>query len=261
MEHKHVFAICAYQDSPYLESCIRSLKGQRTKSEIILCTSTPSAYIDKLAGAYDIPVYVRDGASNMRDDWNFAYHMAEGELVTIAHQDDVYHRDYVTELLKAYRRYPDMSMFTSDYVIVKNGKLISHDKMLLVKRLLRLPLRIPALNHRTMMKKLPLMFGNSICCPASTYQKRLLGEPLFLEEYKFALDWANLVALAEREGRFICVERPLLFYRVHDGATTKQCIVNHDRVREEAEMFGRFWPQAVVRLLMKPYQTAYDEYQ
>ena len=31
MKHKHVFAICAYKDSPYLESCIRSLMGQRAK--------------------------------------------------------------------------------------------------------------------------------------------------------------------------------------------------------------------------------------
>ncbi len=261
MRHKHVFAICAYKDSPYLESCIRSLAGQRVKSPVILCTSTPSPYIDRLAGKYGVPVYARDGASNMRDDWNFAYHMADGELVTIAHQDDVYHKDYAAELLRAYRRYPDMTMFTSDYVIVKHDKLITRDKMLLVKRLLRLPLRVPALNDRAWVKKLPLMFGNSICCPASTYQKRLLGEPLFQEDYKFALDWANLLALAERRGRFICAERPLLYYRVHDGATTKQCIVNHDRAREEAEMFRRFWPEAVVKLLMKPYQTAYDEYQ
>ena len=133
--------------------------------------------------------------------------------------------------------------------------------MLLVKRLLRLPLRFPALNDRVWVKKLPLMFGNSICCPASTYQKRLLGETLFQEDYKFALDWANLLALAQRKGRFICVERPLLYYRVHDGATTKQCIVNNDRAGEEEEMFRRFWPEAVVKLLMKPYRTAYDEYQ
>ena len=105
------------------------------------------------------------------------------------------------------------------------------------------------------------MFGNSICCPASTYRKDRLGEPLFLEDYKFALDWANLLALAERDGRFICVERPLLYYRVHDGATTKQGIVNNDRAREEEEMFRRFWPEAVVKLLMIPYRTAYDEYQ
>lgn len=260
MEHTHVFAICAYKDSPYLKSCIRSLLGQRTKSHVILCTSTPSPYIREAAGAYGIPLYVRDGESGIRDDWNFAYHMADGDLVTIAHQDDVYRQDYVTELLKAFRRYPDMTVFTSDYVIIKNGKLVMGNKMLWVKRLLRAPLRVTALSHRTLVKTLPLMFGNSICCPASTYQKKLLGEPLFVSEYKFALDWENLLVLARRGGRFVCVEQPLLFYRVHDGATTKECIENNRRVREEAEMFGRFWPRPVIKLLMKPYRTAYDEY-
>ena len=93
MKHKHVFAICAYKDSPYLESCIRSLMGQRAKSPVILCTSTPSPYINGLAGKYGIPVFVRDGSSIMRVDLIFAYHMADGELVTIAHQDDENHKD------------------------------------------------------------------------------------------------------------------------------------------------------------------------
>lgn len=45
MKYKHVFSICAYKDSPYLERCIRSLKGQTWSSHIIICTSTPSRYI------------------------------------------------------------------------------------------------------------------------------------------------------------------------------------------------------------------------
>ena len=93
MRYKHVFAVCAYKDSPYLEQCIRSLKAQTVPSHIIICTSTPSSYIDRLAWKYGLQVYVRQGESNIKDDWNFAYSMAEGGLVTIAHQDDMYHRD------------------------------------------------------------------------------------------------------------------------------------------------------------------------
>ena len=79
--------------------------------------------------------------------------------------------------------------------------------------------------------------------------------------YRFALDWDNMVRLAREEGRFICCERPLLYYRVHDGAATKACMEDNSRAREEREMFSRFWPEPVVRLLMKGYQSAYDEYQ
>ncbi len=64
-------------------------------------------------------------------------------------------------------------------------------------------------------------------------------------EYSFALDWDNLVRLAEEPGRFICDERPLLYYRVHEGATTKACIRDNRRFAEEREMFCRFWPEPV----------------
>ena len=58
MRYKHVFAVCAYKDSPYLEQCIRSLKAQTVPSHIIICTSTPSSYIDRLAWKYGLQVYV-----------------------------------------------------------------------------------------------------------------------------------------------------------------------------------------------------------
>lgn len=260
MKYKHVFAICAYKDSPYLERCIRSLKAQTAASHIIICTSTPSRYIDELAWNYGIKVFVRHGESSIKEDWNFAYSSADGELVTIAHQDDMYHKDYARELLAAYRDYPDMTVFTTDYVIVKKGRLITGDKMLWIKRLLRLPLRVPSLNHRTWVKKSVLMLGNSICCPATSYQKKMLGEPLIQCDYSFALDWANMLRLAELPGRFICRERPLLFYRVHQDATTKACIRDNCRALEEEEMFCRFWPAPVARWIMGFYQSAYKEY-
>ena len=70
-----------------------------------------------------------------------------------------------------------------------------------------------------------------------------------------------MVRLAETPGRFICREKPLLYYRVHDGATTKACIKDQRRSREEEAMFARFWPKPVVRLLMRGYSTAYKEYE
>ena len=57
MKYKHVFSICAYKDSPYLEPLIRSLVSQSVPSHIILCTSTPSPYIDGLAWKYGIQVF------------------------------------------------------------------------------------------------------------------------------------------------------------------------------------------------------------
>lgn len=256
----HTFAICAYKDSPYLESCIKSLKKQTVSSSIILCTSTPSPYIQGMADKYGIPVFARDGQSDIQADWNFAYHMADSRLVTIAHQDDMYHRQYAATVQNCWKRYPDTSVMTTDAVIVKHGQLQKPDQVEFVKKMLRLPLRVPALNHLTAVKRSALRFGNPIMCPSCTYNKEMLGEPLFQSDYKFALDWDTMTQLAERDGRFICIEKPLLYYRIHEEATTKSCIKDHRREREEADMYRKFWPDFLVKLLMKGYRRAYDSY-
>mgnify|MGYP000090870599 CR=1 FL=1 len=49
--------------------------------------------------------------------------------------------------------------------------------------------------------------------------------------------------LAETPGRFICDERPLLYYRVHEDATTKACIRDNRRFEEERQDAWRLWPQ------------------
>ena len=277
MSRTHAFVICAYKKSPYLEFCMRSLRRQTVKSDIYLVTSTPSEYIDRLAEKYRIPVIVREGASSLKEDWLFGWRLA-GEahsLVTIAHQDDKYHPRYVEELLKAYEAYPDMTVFCSDYVVLKTEegelsdgtsypgttRMICGDIVRFVKKILRLPLRIRSLADRTFVKKSVLMFGNSICCPSCTYNHDVIGDEMFRSDMEFALDWDNLYELAEKPGRFICSETPLIAYRVHDGATTKQCIEDNRRSRDEIAMFRKMWPEWVVRILMRYYKKAYENYE
>ena len=90
----HSFIICAYQESPYLEACIRSVLSQTVKSDVKLVTSTPNAYIQKVANRYGLPLIINKFSSGIADDWNFAIHTAETLLVTIAHQDDIYGKHY-----------------------------------------------------------------------------------------------------------------------------------------------------------------------
>ena len=276
MSKTHAFVICAYKKSPYLEFCMRSLRLQSVKSDIYLVTSTPSEYIEKLAEKYRIPVFVREGASSLKEDWLFGWRLAGADhsLVTIAHQDDKYHPRYTEELLKAYEAYPDMTVFCSDYVVLKTEegilpdgtvypgttRMICGDKVRFVKKILRLPLRLRFLADRTFIKKSVLMFGNSICCPSCTYNHDYIGDEMFRSDMDFALDWDNLYELAVKPGRFICSETPLLAYRVHDGATTKQCIEDNRRSQDEIAMFRKMWPEWIVKILMRYYKKAYENY-
>ena len=272
----HAFVICAFGKSPYLENCIRSLLRQTAPSEIYIATSTPSEHIWRLARKYGLPLWVRQGESGIREDWLFAWR--EGgkrkRLITIAHQDDCYCRDYAKTVLAMYERYPDMTLFCSDYVTLKTResrmadgtyypvqtRICAGDLVRLVKKLLRLPLRFRFYANRTWVKKSALIFGNSICCPSCTYNYSLIGDHMFDSGYSFALDWENLLSLAERPGRFVCVEEPLIAYRVHSGAATKKCIEDHRREADEASMFRRLWPDWMASLLMRFYKQSYKAY-
>ena len=261
---KHCFAISAYGESPYLESCIESLEAQNVRTDIIICTSTPNELIKTTAAAYDVPLYIRDGRSSLKDDWNFAAETAHtaraAEFITIAHQDDIYHREYVSELFKAADKYPDMSLFCTRYrTIDKDGKELS-TKAERVKRILRLPLKLRALSHKSFIKRLPLIFGNGIGCPTCTYNVGITGLPLFKHDRSFVIDWETLLSLAEKDGRFICVEKELLDYRVHNDAETMKNIEDHNREREETEVYKRIWGVSTANLLMHFYQKAYKDY-
>ena len=265
----HTFAVCAYKDSPYLEECLRSVTSQTVKSEVICCTSTPSSYVRELTARYQVPLYVRDGASNIREDWMFAYGKAQGRFVTIAHQDDRYRSDYAEKLLKAWKKYPDLLLFASDYLTIrmteKEGKMKAipepFNMVWLVKKILRLPLRLRFLANRTWIKRSSVLFGNSICCPSCTYNKEQIGDDMFHSEYDFALDWDNLYELAGKKGRFICSEKPLIAYRVHAAATTKACIEDNRRPADEMAMFRKMWPDWMGKILMHFYRKAYKEYE
>ena len=257
---KHCFAICAYKDSPYLEKCILSLINQTVKADIIMVTSTPSEFIDGMAKKYDIPLYIRNGKSDIRDDWNFAYDMAEAEYVTIAHQDDEYNSNYEYEFQNAVKKFTDTSLFITDYLPIKNNCIGKRDVNSKIRRLLRTPLKISYLANKEFGKKMVLCLGNSICCPAVTYNKKNLGSNIFTSEYKFNIDWDTFYKYACMPGRFTYVDKPLTYYRIHDGATSKEFIVDHRRIKDDYSMFCKFWPKWVVKTIMVFYKAAYKTY-
>lgn len=264
---KHVFAVCAYKESEYLESCLQSLMNQEVKSDIIMCTSTPNDYILGLAEKYNIPLYVRDGKSDIRDDWNFAYNTAEASYVTVAHQDDEYHSQYVKCLMEKIDSYyshnqkNEFTMFLTDYLPIKNGKKGPRDVNSKIRRLLRTPLKVMALAKLKFFRKLSLSMGNSIVCPSVTYNKDKLGEDVFTSDMKFNIDWDTFLKLAKEPGAFLYVDKPLTYYRVHDGATSKEFIESHKREIEDTAMFCKFWAKPIAKFIMIFYKQAYKTYE
>ena len=253
----HTFTICAYKESKYLEECIKSLKKQTVKSNIIICTSTPNDHIKKLAKKYDLEYFIKKGKSDIQDDWNFAISKCKTDLVTVAHQDDIYDEHYLERILEKYSG-KELMIFTEQYYL-KDGE-VCKDKNVRIKKFLKLPLRIRLFSNIRWIRKLTLAFGNTVTCPSVTYHATLLGQPIFTSDLKFGLDWDTYLKIYSMKGKIAYVSKPSIYFRIHDGATSKQFVDNEGRYKEDIIMFRKFWPNWITKILMKFYVKCYEVY-
>lgn len=250
----HTFAICAYKESPYLEACIQSVLAQRSDSEVIVCTSTPNELIRGLAGQYDLPLYVNDAPSSIHGDWNFALSKASGEYVTLCHQDDIYEPGYRDAVEKASQK--GFLIFFSDYWELRGEKKCADGKLLLIKRMLQSPLRVKAFQGMRWAKRFALRFGCGICCPSVTYHMPSMPKPLFEAGFKSDLDWQTWERLSKQSGRFAYESKRFMCHRIHEDSETTKIIGENLRSKEDYQMFLKFWPPFIAKMLTHFYSAS-----
>lgn len=250
---KHTFVICAYKESQYLEECIRSLRRQTVKSNIIMVTSTPNSYISDLAKKYNISLFVNEGPGGITQDWNFGYRCAETKYVTIAHQDDVYRKDYLERALRAVDHFKKPLIFFSDYYELRNGRIIKENTLLKVKRLMLLPLRIRVFQKSRFVRRRILAFGSPICCPSVMYVKENLPGTIFKDGFRSCEDWEAWEMISRREGAFVYDHKALMCHRIHADSETSAIIGDNARSAEEYVMYCKFWPSWFAKILNRQY--------
>ena len=257
----HVFALCAYKRSAFLEACIESLNGQSVRSRVIICTATPNDFISETAEKYGIPVYVNRGPHGIAEDWNFAYAQANAPLVTLAHQDDVYEPDYTARVLERLNRAKRPMICFTDYYELRDGKKMFADeiKNLRIKELALRPLRVAAFENSRWVRRRILSLCDPICCPSVTYVRPNLPEVLFESHFASDLDWQAWEKLSRLEGGFCYVHAPLMGHRIHEESTTTQVIGdNNGRSAEDLEMYMKFWPKPIARWINRAYSAGQD---
>ncbi|NCB92997.1 MAG: glycosyltransferase family 2 protein [Clostridia bacterium] len=252
----HTFAICAYKESPYLEECIRSLKKQKQKSRIIIATSTPNEYISKLAEKYDIKVYVNEGEKGITQDWNFAYHMTDTDLVTIAHQDDIYLPGYSEKIIRLMESADQPLIAFSDYGELRDGQRIANNLLLNIKRIMLLPLRLHVAQSSRFVRRRILSMGNPIGCPAVTFMKENLPQTVFQSGFRSDEDWEAWEMISRLKGSFLYLPKIGMLHRIHGDSETSVILGDNARVEEDYVMFCKFWPKPIARLLVKFYSKS-----
>ena len=251
----HTFAVCAYGESPYLEECIQSLLAQKVRTRILIATSTPNSYIYGIGEKYGIPVYINYGEKGLAGDWNFAYSCATTPLVTLAHQDDRYYVNYTEDVLAAAKKCRHPLIIFTDYNELRNGKTVTTNRLLKVKRLLLTPLKLTGFWKNRFVRRRILSIGSAICCPAVTLVKENLDSFSFKNNMKSNIDWQAWEEISRRKGEFAYTARPGMEHRIHQESTTSELIEENGRREEDIYMFRKFWPEWVAELIEKIYQS------
>lgn len=249
----HTFVVCAYKESPYLSECLESLQSQSIPSDIIIATSTPCQYISNIAKKFAIPVFVNDNGGTICKDWNFAATLVQTPYFTIAHQDDVYLRDYCKNVINAFSNETKPLIFFSNYAELRNGISIDNGLNLAIKRWLLTPLT-KTNNNTEQSKREILRLGNPICCPSVAYVKDNLPYPLFHEGFRSNLDWDAWERFSTMSGAFCYEPEILMKHRVHEESETSHVINDNARKEEDYEILRRFWPNTIAKLIATIYQ-------
>ena len=252
----HTFAVCAYQKSPYLEECVKSLLSQTVKSNVYIATSTPNAHIMDIAQKYGLPVHVSRGEKGIAADWNFACLCAKTPLVTLAHQDDIYCREYTERMLEALNRCRHPLIAFTDYYELREGRTVKSNRLLKVKRLLLFPLKIRGFWGSRFVRRRVLSFGSAICCPSVTMVMDNLRFPVFRNNMKSNIDWQAWEEISVQKGEFAYVPVPLMKHRIHEGSATSGLLKENGRREEDLFMYRKFWPAWMADLLEKFYQSS-----
>src|ERR1700741_1143150 len=173
----HSFAVMAYKDSPYLTDCLDSLKEQTVRSEIYISTSTPSVYIDETAKKYGIKIFTTEPGQGIAHDWNFSLSVAKTKYVTLAHQDDLYDKQYSELCVKAAEKFNDTLICFTGYDEIVGNKERSLTLMLTVKKFMNFMFMPLKKNIKSKAwKKFSQSFGTAIPCPSVMYNKEILRD-------------------------------------------------------------------------------------
>jgi glycosyltransferase involved in cell wall biosynthesis len=122
--------IPAYNGESYLRLAIRSALGQKRKGDEVIVVDDAStdqtAVIAKSSEWNGSVEYFYNGNSTgFVDAWNRAIARAKGDFVTILHQDDLLHPDYLLHIEKALQLFPGVKhIYTACNYIDGQGNVI-----------------------------------------------------------------------------------------------------------------------------------------
>lgn len=255
MNKIHTFVVLAYKESEFLEDCIKSVLNQSVKTNVVIATTTPNNHIEKMAKKYNLKI-IKGKHTSIGDDFDFAKNTTDTKLVTIAHQDDIYEKDYAKKIIDNYNKYKDSIILFTDYYEIRNNQKVFTNTNLKIKRFLLFNLKCKNLSGFKFLKRNILRVGNSICCPAITFNNELCPKEIFKCDLTCNIDWYGWEKLSKEKGKFIYINEKLMGHRIDETTTTTEIINKGIRTKEDLYMLKKFWPDFIAKFINKFYANA-----
>ena len=247
----HTFVVLAYKKSKYLEDCINSVLNQSIKTNVVIATSTPNDYIEKLAKKYNLKIIINKEAKGIAYDFNFAVNCVDSSLVTIAHQDDIYDTKYAETVISYYKKHKESAIIFTDYY-----EKIYNNFNLKIKRFLLKPLLKEGSGRKQGNRKKVLKYGNAICCPAVTFITQNTPKDIFICDFKCNVDWYAWWQMLKVKKEFVFVSECLMGHRISEETTTTDIIKNGIRTKEDYIMFRKFHNRLISKILTRIYKLS-----
>lgn len=252
------FIVPAYGESPYLEKCIQSLCNQTHSNEIIITTSTPNQLVSKIAESHNVQLLTHTNGGSIAKDWNYAIKQGSGDLIVLAHQDDLYEPSFSSEFIQFYKHNLSSGIIFSQINELVNDRLVKNGKREMVKNILRKFAfgEKKTISDSDCYRRL-LGFGCAIPCPAVAFTKGVARNLTFSDQFSVNLDWNTWSDLAAKGVPFGYISKPLMSHRIHPEAETQLGIIEKRREKEDYQLFLRYWPKPIAQLLLVFYKFGY----
>jgi len=224
---------------PFLEPLIESLLAQ-TFSDFRLVLVDDASRDDSVAVARKvagdrIDIHRHDTPRGIAGNWNYGANLAETTYFCLAHQDDIYHPEFLARLVDALERTPLAGMaHCRSAAIDARGAAIDSGAERYKQHFWR---RLAVDDHPAQYRR--LWCGNWICCPAVVYRTaawQQVGE--FRSDLSFALDWEYWFRMLRSGHGIVDVDDILLDHRRHLSAVTATATSNCSRFAEELDVLN-----------------------
>jgi len=253
----HAAVVLAYGDSPFLEGCLASWAAQTRPAQVLVATSTPSAFIEAMAARFGVPVRVNPAGGGIAQDWNFGLGASAARYVTLAHQDDVYDPRFAEQTLAAFAAEPDAALCFTRYQEIDDAGAPKTSKISRIKGLIETAILGNRRSVRGARLRAYLSFGNPLPCSSVTFDRAKLPGFAFSPELKSNLDWDAWLSLCQEGAVFARAPARLVGRRHNELTETSRLIRSGRRAEEDRMLFRRLWPRPLADLIAWLYRAGY----